>query len=169
MFRSITTLAASAILLSAASAHAATYTNGVNSSTFDVSMKIVANCVVAANPLDFGQNQGVLNSTVSVNSSIQVTCSNTTPYNLGLNAGSGTGSSGTTRYMSGTGSNTATVAFNLFQNAGSTAWGNTQGTDTLGGVGNGVQQTLTVYGQVPVQTTPMPDVYRSTITATVYF
>jgi hypothetical protein len=56
------------------------------------------------------------------------------------------GSSGTMRYMSGRGANTATVQFNMF------------------GVGNGTAQTLTVYGQTPVQTTPMPDVYKSTVT-----
>jgi spore coat protein U-like protein len=104
-----------------------------------------------------------------VNTTIAVTCSNTTAYNVGLSAGTGAGSSGTTRFMSGTGANTAKVQFNLFQAAGATLWGNTQGTDTLGGVGNGSAQALTVYGQIPVQTTPMPDAYKSTITATVYF
>jgi len=148
---------------------AATYSTGTNTATFDVTLTLVANCVIAANPLSFGTNQGVLTSNVSVNTTLSVTCSNTTPYNVGLNAGSGTGSAGTTRFMSGTGANTATVAFNLFQAAGSTLWGNTQGTDTLGGVGTGGAQTLTVYGQIPAQTTPMPDAYKSTITATVYF
>jgi spore coat protein U-like protein len=150
-------------------ASAATYSNGTNTSNFDVSVKIVANCIISSSNLDFGQSQGVLTSAVNVNTNLSVTCSNTTPYNVGLNAGNGTGSSGTTRYMSGTGGNTATVQFNLFQTAGATLWGNTQGTDTLAGVGNGTMQTLTVYGQIPAQTTPMPDTYKSTITATVYF
>lgn len=165
-------LSAAAVLvltLATGNAVAATYSNGTNTSNFDVSVKIVANCVISATNLDFGQTQGVLNSAVNVNTNIAVTCSNTTPYNVGLNPGSGTGSAGTTRYMSGTGGNTATVQFNLFQTAGATLWGNTQGTDTLGGVGNGTAQTLTVYGQIPAQTTPMPDTYKSTITATVYF
>ena len=155
--------------LVAGTAGAATYSNGTNTSNFDVSVKIVANCVISATNLDFGQTQGVLNTAVNVNTNLAVTCSNTTPYNIGLNAGTGTGSSGTTRYMSGTGANTATVQFNLFQAAGATVWGNVQGTNTLGGVGNGNAQTLTVYGQIPAQTTPMPDTYKSTITATVYF
>jgi spore coat protein U-like protein len=156
-------------LNAAGAANAATYTNGSATSNFDVTLKIIGNCVISANALDFGQTQGVLNSAVNVNSTISVTCTNTTPYNVGLNPGTGAGSSGTTRYMSGTGGNTATVQFNLFQTAGATLWGNTQGTDTVGGVGNGNAQTLTVYGQVPVQTTPVPDTYKSTITATVYF
>ena len=159
----------STALIAPVSVGAATYTNGNNSSTFDVSMKIVANCIVAANPLDFGQSQGVLTTAVNANTTINVTCSNTTPYNVGLNAGSGAGSSGTTRFLSGTGGNSATVAFNLFQTAGATLWGNTQGTDTLAGTGTGNAQTLTVYGEIPVQKSPTPDNYKSTITATIYF
>lgn len=148
---------------------AATYSNGSKSSTFDVSMKIVADCTIGANGMDFGQNQGVLNTALTASSSINVTCTNTTPYNVGLSAGTGTGSNGTTRYMSGTGANNGTVRFNLYQQPGAGSWGNTQGTDTLSGTGTGAQQTLTVYGEVPSQQTPAPDTYKSTVTATVYF
>lgn len=166
--RFATTLIAAALL--PALATAAVYSNGVpKSASFDVSMRIIADCVISANGIDFGQTQGVLNQSVTGNSSINVTCTNTTPYNIGLNAGTGTGSSGTTRYLSGTGANTGTVRFNLYQAPGSGLWGNTQGTDTVGGTGNGTQQTLTVYGEIPVQATPAPDSYKSTITATVYF
>jgi spore coat protein U-like protein len=150
-------------------AQAATYSNGSKSSTMDVSMKIVADCTIAASGMDFGQNQGVLSSALTASSNINVTCTNTTPYNVGLNAGTGAGSTGTTRYMSGTGANAGTVRFNLYQAPGATAWGNTQGTDTLAGTGTGAQQTLTVYGEVPAQQTPSPDAYKSTVTATVYF
>ncbi|AKU22743.1 spore coat U domain-containing protein [Massilia sp. MB5] len=148
---------------------AAVYTNGSKTATFDVTMKIIADCTIAASNLDFGQSQGVLNATVAVNTTINVTCTNTTPYNLGLSAGTGTGSTGTTRYMSGTGGNTGTVRFNLYQTAGATLWGDTQGTDTRSGTGTGALQAITVYGEVPAQTTPAPDTYKSTITATVYF
>ena len=148
---------------------AAVYSNGSKTSTFDVTLKIIADCTIAANPLDFGQSQGVLNAAVNVNTTLNVTCTNTTLYNIGLNAGTGTGSSTSARLMSGTAGNTSTVAFNLYQAAGSTNWGNTQGTDTKSGVGSGVSQTITVYGNVPAQATPQPDTYKSTITATVYF
>lgn len=150
-------------------ANAATYSNGSKTATFDVSMKIVADCTIAAAGMDFGQNQGVLATAVTAQSNINVTCTNTTPYNVGLSAGTGTGSSGTNRFLSGTGANTGTVKFNLYQTPGSGSWGNTQGTDTYSGTGNGALQTLTVYGEVPVQTTPAPDTYKSTVTATVYF
>lgn len=149
-------------------AGAAVYSQSKTAS-FDVTMKIVADCTISATGIDFGQTRGVLASAVNGSSTINVTCTNTTPYNVGLNAGTGTGSSGTTRYMNGTGANTNTVKFNLYQAQGSTPWGNTQGTDTMAGTGTGSAQTMTVYGEIPAQASPTPDSYKSTITATVYF
>jgi len=148
---------------------AAIYGNGSKTANFDVTLKIVADCSIAANSLDFGQAQGVLSTAVKVTSNINVTCSNSTPYNVGLSAGTGVGSTGTTRYMSGTGGNAQTVQYNLYQTSGGTVWGATQGTDTMAGTGNGAAQVLTVHGEIPVQATPAPDTYKSTITATVFF
>jgi len=171
--KSHTRLFATAILAAAmlpGMAGAAVYSNGVpKSATFDVTMRIVADCTISAAGIDFGQTQGVLKTAVTGNSAISVTCTNTTPYNVGLNEGNGTGSTGTTRYMAGTGANTGTVQFNLYQTSTGGAWGNTQGSNTVGGTGSGVVQTHTVYGEIPAQNTPAPDAYKSTITATVYF
>jgi spore coat protein U-like protein len=165
----ITAAASLIALLAPQIGGAAVYSNGSKTNNFDVTMKIIADCTIAASPLDFGQSQGVLNTTVNVNSSLQVTCTNTTPYNIGLSAGGVTGSTTAARLMGGTGANTSTVAFNLTQTAGGSNWGNTQGTDTLSGTGSGSLQSLTVYGTVPTQTTPQPDTYKTTITATVFF
>lgn len=150
-------------------AGAAVYNNGNKQSSFDVTMGIVADCTIATNAMDFGAGRGVLATSISATSAIKVTCTNTTPFNLGLNAGTGTGSSGTTRFMNGTGANAGTVKFNLLQAAGGAPWGDTQGSNTMGGTGSGTEQTLTVYGEIPAQNTPAPDTYKSTITATVYF
>jgi spore coat protein U-like protein len=162
-------LVAVATIAVGAQAGAAVYSNGTATATFDVTMGLVADCTISAAAMNFGARVGVLTAAVNATSDIKVTCTNTTPFNLGLNAGTGTGSSGTTRYLSGTGANTATVRFNLLQSSGGAAWGNTQGTDTLGGTGTGTEQTLTVHGQIPPQASPAPDTYKSTITATVYF
>jgi spore coat protein U-like protein len=148
---------------------AADYSNGSKTANFDVTMTIVADCTIAASGINFGQSQGVLATAVSATSNISVTCTNTTPYNVGLNAGTGAGSNGTTRYMSGSGANPGGILFNLYQSAGATPWGNSQGSDTMAGTGTGAVQTLTVYGEIPAQATPAPDAYKSTITATVYF
>jgi spore coat protein U-like protein len=142
---------------------------GVKTATFDVTMRIVADCAITAGNMDFGQNQGLLTNAVSASSTLTVTCTNTTAYNIGLNAGTGVGSTIVNRTLSGTGANAQTVLYHLNQTAGGTNWGNTQGVDTLADVGTGVAKTHTVYGVVPPQNSPAPDSYKSTITATVYF
>lgn len=152
-------------------AHAAVYSNGTATATFNVTLTLQANCAIAATPLAFGTN-GILATAINQQTTLNVTCTNTTPYNVGLDAGNVTGSSVTARLMAGTatGNTTTTVGFQLYQDAGrTTIWGNTQGTNTVAGTGTGAAQTLTVYGQVPVQTTPRPDTYQTTVTATVYF
>lgn len=136
--------------------------------TFDVTVRVVAECSISANGINFGETS-LITSKISGSSNISVTCTNTTPYNVGLDAGTGTGSSGTTRFLSGSAPNADTVAVNLYRQQGTGLWGNTQGVDTLAGTGTGTAQTLTVYGEIPVQNAPTPDNYKSTITATIYF
>lgn len=150
---------------------AAVYSNGTNTATFNVTLTLQANCSITANPLNFGST-GVLSTAINQQTTLSVTCSNTTPYNVGLDAGTVTGSTVASRLMAGTttGNTSTTVAFEMYQDAGhATLWGNTQGTNTEGGTGTGAAQVITVYGQVPSQTTPTPDTYQTTVTATVYF
>jgi spore coat protein U-like protein len=152
-------------------ADAATYSNGTATAAFTVSLTLQANCTTSANPLNFGTN-GVLNSAINQQTTVAVTCTNTTPYNVGLDAGSVSGSTVGSRLLAGTasGNTSTTVAFQLYQDAGhTTSWGNTQGTNTVGGTGTGSLQSISVYGQIPVQSTPRPDTYQTTVTATVYF
>lgn len=141
---------------------------GSQTAKFDVTMRVIADCTIAATGIDFGQT-GVITAAISGQSNINVTCTNTTPYNVGLDAGTGAGSTGTTRFLGGSGANADTVAFKLYRAPGSGLWGNTQGSDTVAGTGNGNAQTLTVYGEIPVQKSPTPDSYKSVITATIYF
>jgi len=152
-------------------AQAATYSNGTATATFNVTLTLQANCTITANPLAFGST-GVLATAVNQQTTLAVTCTNTTPYNVGLNAGTVSTSTIASRVMAGTaaGNTATTVAFQLYQDAGhTTVWGNTQGTDTVSRTGSGAAQSITVYGQVPPQTTPQPDTYQTTVTATVYF
>ena len=163
----------SAFSLAAAAfaAPAATYNNGTATATFTVSLTLQANCGITANPLNFGTT-GVLSTAINQQTTVAVTCTNTTPYNVGLDAGGVTGSTVASRLMAGTaaGNTGTTVGYQLYQDAGhATVWGNTQGTDTVAGTGNGSAQSITVYGQVPSQATPRPDTYQATVTATVYY
>lgn len=141
---------------------------GTATANFNVTLTVQANCLIATNPLNFG-TQGVLGANVDAQTTVSVTCSNTTPYQVGLNAGTGTGATVANRLMTGS-KTSATVAYQLYQDsARATVWGNTQGTDTVSGAGTGAAQTINVYGRVKPQATPAPDTYADTVTATVYF
>jgi spore coat protein U-like protein len=140
--------------------HAATATT-----TFGVSATVAATCLISASPLGFGSYTGVVDP---ASSTVTVTCTNTTPYNVGLSAGLATGATVTTRSMTGPAS--ALLGYGLFSDAGHTTnWGVTIGTDTVAGTANGAAQPITVFGQIPAAEFVAPGAYADTITATVTF
>lgn len=144
-----------------------TYTDTLDTGTtsFNVSVTVVAACSISATNLNFGTYTGVRKTSTST---ISVTCTNTTTYNVGLNAGTATGATVTTRKMTDPGG--YTLSYGLYQNTGhSTNWGNTVGTDTKAGTGTGALQPLTVYGQLPAATVPPVGNYIDTITATITY
>jgi spore coat protein U-like protein len=133
--------------------------------TFQVTATVQATCLISATNLNFGTYAGVQTDALSA---VTVTCTNTTPYNVGLSAGLATGATVTTRKMTGPG--TGLLAYSLSQNDGRTInWGNTVGTDTEIGTGNGAAQALTVFGRVAAGQFVAPGAYADTITATVTF
>jgi len=145
---------------------------GSATTTMQVQITLVASCAVSATTLNFGSGVGLLTSAVTGSTTLGVTCSNTTPYNVELDAGTVSGSTVASRLMAGTatGNTGTTIGFQLYSNAGlTTVWGNTVGTNTVTGTGTGTVQNLTVYGQVPAQTTPKPDTYQTTINVTVAY
>jgi spore coat protein U-like protein len=135
--------------------------------SFQVQITIQAACAItAADALDFGTH-GVLANDIDASSTVTVNCTATTPYEIGLNAGNGSGASVATRKMTGAG---GTIAYSLYRDpARSLVWGETVGTDTLAAVGTGTDQTQTVYGRVPPQATPAPDLYSDSVTVTVTY
>jgi spore coat protein U-like protein len=133
--------------------------------TFQVTATVQATCLISATNLAFGTYTGVVTSSTST---ITVTCTNTSPYNVGLDPGTATGATVTTRKMSGPGG--ALLAYALYQDAAHTKnWGITVGTDTVSGTGNGNTQALTVFGQVGAGQFVAPGAYTDTITATITF
>lgn len=150
----------SALIPAAASAGTAT-------TTMPVTMTITAGCTVTATSVAFG-TQSTLGAATTATGTLGVTCTNTTPYNIGLDKGSGTGSTINLRKM--TGPSSAIINYGLYQNATlTTNFGNTVGTDTVPGTGIGTAQTITVYGQVPAQASPAPGSYADVINVTVTF
>ncbi len=135
---------------------------------FTVQITITGSCQVnSTTNMDFNSH-GVLNTNSDASSTVTVQCTNTTPFNLGLSAGSGATATIANRQMTGPGG--ATITYSLYRNAArDTVWGDTTGTNTLAGTGTGAAQQLTVYGRVPPQNTPAPGTYTDTVTATITY
>ena len=146
--------------LSSGPASAATATT-----TFTVSATVQATCSISAANLAFGTYTGAL---INATAALTVNCTNTTPYNIGLSAGTTTGATVTTRKMAGPGANT--IGYGLYRDAAhATNWGNTVGTDTLPGTGTGVAQSVTIFGQMAAGQLSSPGAYSDTITATINY
>jgi|ERR1043165_4788661 spore coat protein U-like protein len=141
---------------------------GTATTNFTVSATVVATCTInSASTLNFGNNIGVLAANIDQSSTIQVTCTNTTPYSIGLDVGTGSGATVAVRKLTSGG---ATINYTLYSDSGhNTVWGNTPPTDTVAGTGNGSAQSFTVFGRIPPQTTPAPGAYTDTITVTVNY
>lgn len=140
-----------------------------STTTFEVSATVADHCDVSATNLAFGSITPVTNTNNDITSTVTVTCSNGTSYNVGLNTG--LNASGSTRRMSDGGATPNYLTYEMYSNSGRTSiWGNTVGTDTVAGTGNGTDQALTVYGRVPSgqQTVPTGS-YTDTVTVTVTF
>lgn len=127
-----------------------------------VQIDIVSACEISAiSGIDFGSH-GVLSADIPGTGSFTVQCNVGETYTVGLGAGNGSGADTTTRKMTAPSSDT--INYRLFQDGGhSLNWGNTIGTDTAGGTGNGDPQLYTVYGVVPAQTSPGTGTYNDTV------
>lgn len=151
-----------------------TGTDGVSQlSSFTVTATVLPACSVTATPtLNLGSVPAGT-SNVAGNNTINVTCTSTTPYYVGLQPRS-TGSTAGAGTLSGTGSNTQTVPYQLRSTAGSngTIWGNQVTSISVGngvqGTGNGQSQSITVYATVP-STDYAPDTYTDTVTVYVNY
>ena len=131
---------------------------------FTASATVVNQCTVSAGTLNFG-TVGLLTAAVTGTSTITVQCPLLTSYNVGLDAGQNGGGNINARAMV-LGANS--IGYQLYQNPGlTTVWGNTVGTNTVAGIGTGLPQNYTVYGNVPPQPTPPAGTYNDTITVTV--
>lgn len=149
--------------------------------TFQVKMTILKACSVTAgstSDIQLGAVAGVDSSAVNTTgtNNISVTCSKTTPYNIGLALTSNSSNTAGSGLMSGTGANLDKVPYQL--NSGSATgpvWGSTATGGAVGTVGNGVHGTGSGVAQsIPVFATApsanfTPDTYSDTVTVNVTY
>jgi len=137
------------------------------SDTFNVTANVGDACSVSATDLGFGAYDPLSATDTDASSTMDVTCTLSTAYNVGLDAGTGTGATTTTRVMED-GSNQ--LNYILSQNVGHTTnWGNNAGVDTVAGTGSGSAQSLTVYGRIAALQSVPAGSYADVITVTVTF
>lgn len=143
---------------------------GAGTATFyqGVTASVDNSCrITLATDLDFG-NAGALTSTRDQTSTIMVRCPTGTNWRLGLNNGSNP--NGNVRRMRNAAGNY--VTYELYRDgARSQRWGNTVGTDTANGTGQGEGSpvTQTVYGRVPAQASAPSGSYADTVTVTLTY
>ena len=134
-----------------------------------VKATVQSSCSVSAVALDFGTVTLLGAGNQDNQSTLKVTCTSGTGYNVGLDAGLN-GVDTTHRSMT-SGSNSLNYALYIDSNR-TQNWGNTappDSTDTAVGTGNGTEQDLTVYGRIPGGQNVAPGLYTDTVTVSVYY
>jgi spore coat protein U-like protein len=166
--RFIRPLFAASLLLVAGLAGAAT-TPGTNMS---VAATVSAYCAInSAGGISFTAFEPN-NGAQTASSTISVNCTNTTPFDIALSAGSGTGATVANGRVMMNGTNTLT--YQLYSDTGRTViWGDTAGTNTVrltgAGFGTGTEKTATVYAKIPSQPNAVPGSYTDTVVVTVSY
>ena len=141
---------------------------------FSVYATVITNCNVTTSPLTFPQSS-LLSADISSTGMLNVQCTNSTPYTVGLDYGSY--ASGTQRRMYSS-AQAQYISYGLYTDAAhshpwaaassATSCTNGSGTCYLG-TGTGSTQSVTVYGLVPPQTSQPPGTYSDTVTVTVTY
>lgn len=131
-----------------------------------VATSVLSFCSVSGSAIPFGLYSS---SQVDQTGNISVLCTFGTSYNIGLDAGTGTGATTAVRKMTGATSG-GTLNYALYRDAARTSvWGSTIGTNTVSGIGIGLFQNVTVYGRIAASQTPNADTYADTVTITLTY
>lgn len=140
----------------------------VDTTSMLVGVDVVGDCTISAAPLLFGvYNPNACQSTEST-ARLKVLCTLNTPYHVALDQGAGYAA--TTRLRRLSGADATSIRYTLSQNPSHTLnWGNILGVDTKFRLGNGLQQILVVYGQIPPQQKVGVGSYRDVVNVSIIF
>jgi spore coat protein U-like protein len=151
-----------------------TLPNSTSTPTFTVSATVSAACQVSPSTLSFPATAGtsLLSTAVTANTTVAVTCTNTSPYAIGMGQGN--------NYASGNrmANGTSFLPYVLYVNSSltnpwTTAASNSSCTttgDCYLGTGTGLAQSIPIYGRVPtIAAAPVPGTYSDTVVMTVTY
>jgi spore coat protein U-like protein len=138
------------------------------------SATVNSNCNVAVTSVNFGSTGSFIASAIDTTGTINVQCTDGSPYSVGLD--NGQHASGGQRRMQALAGQY--VSYGLYtDSAYSLGWTTTSssascsgGTGTCAlGTGTGATQPITIYAQIPPQNAPAPGNYADTVVVTVTF
>lgn len=141
---------------------------GTVQTNLSVSATVQNSCIVSAAPLAFGSYDPNNASPTNASTSITVTCTTGTSFGVGLNAGTTSGSTVTSRKMANSGNR---LNYALFSDSGHTTnWGNSPGVDAPGNTtATSSPSVIAVYGQIASQQNIPAGAYSDTVTVTVTY
>lgn len=136
--------------------------------TFNVAATVVSACIVSAMDMVFGNYDTTSLIPATVTGSISVRCALLTPYHVRLNKGS-YGTDVQNRKMKGPGVSDY-LNYSLYRDLAHTQnWGETEGADTVDGVGTGLTADHAVYGRIPAEQNVNTGAYADVVTVTVSY
>lgn len=139
----------------------------VNTGEFDVSLTIEHECTISATDLTF-PNTGMIDHNVDGTATVTVLCTDESPYEIGLGAGTNAGGDIDERKLKGPGNRTIDYQF-YTDNTYANVWGETNGEDTVGNSTATGSDDHTIYARVPSGQNVPAGVYTDTVIATVWY
>ena len=132
---------------------------------FAVTANDAATCTIAANALNFGTIPST-QVAISASTTLSATCSSGTNYTIALDGGLSEASDPTQRHMM---HGADQLTYGLYKDAShAQPWGSTTG-QTVAGTGTGSAQNVTVYGLIPIQTSPPIGTYQDYVIVTITY
>ncbi|NNU82032.1 spore coat U domain-containing protein [Halovulum dunhuangense] len=115
---------------------------------FQVTADVTPSCTITAWPLDFGNIDGTIPAPIDDMTTLDISCTDGTPYTVSLGLGMGTNVTGPSQRKMMSGSEALT--YGLYLDAARTMpWGDGAGDDHAGtGTGTGSNQSTPVYGRI---------------------
>jgi spore coat protein U-like protein len=148
---------------------------GTNTNNLTVQITITASCTINASTLTFPSTAGTALTAAAVtgNTTVSVTCTNTSPYSIGMGQGNNY-SGGSNRMASASNFLPYTlyvdVALTHPWTTGATNSSCTTTNDCYLGTGSGSAQSIPIYGQVPTTASaPVPGTYSDTVLMTITY
>lgn len=140
----------------------------IDTTSMMVAVDVVGDCTISATPLIFGLYNPNSCQPSDSTARLKVLCTLNTPYYVTLDQGSNY--QGTTRLRRMSGPEHSSIKYLLTQNPTHTInWGNVIGVDAKFGVGNGLNQTLVVYGEIPPKQNVVIGSYRDIVNVNITF